>query len=86
LEQPKQPDLGAMLDKLMEKLKKLECDLNERQEINKRRRSEYHQQRQKIRKHREVICHKCQQSGHFAIECANDPPHALASMNQVCDK
>jgi len=33
-----QPDLGIMLNKLMEKLKKLEYDLNERQEINKRSR------------------------------------------------
>jgi len=39
------PDLEAMLDKVMEKLKTLQCNLNERQEMNKRSRPEYHQQR-----------------------------------------
>ena len=43
-----------------------------------------------------MICRKCKQRGHFAIGCANDPPHALPSthptegevfllMSQVCD-
>jgi len=89
-----QTDLGAMLNKLMEKLKKLEYDLNERQEINKRSR-QYHRQRQRKRKHQEVICRKCKQPGHFAIGYAKDAPRALPSpqtegevslpMSQVCD-
>ena len=78
-----QPDLGTMLETLMERLKKLEHDLNERQVLN-RMRKQYHQQRQKKKKkRREVICHKCKQPGHFASGCANTPPHALPSMHQI---
>jgi len=72
-----------MLEMLMERLKKLEHDLNERQVLN-RMRKQYHQQRQKKKKkHREVICHKCKQPEHFASGCANAPPHVLPSMHQI---
>ena len=44
-----QPNLEAMLNTLMEKLKKLEDEINERQ-VTTKMRKQYHQQRQKRRK------------------------------------
>jgi len=58
---------------LMEKLKKLKYELNKRQGAAELRK-QYRQQKQKRkRKHREVICHKCKQLGHYASRCGNIP-------------
>ena len=64
-----QSNLVAMLYTLMEKLQKLENDMNERQVTEKMEKQP--QQRQNKRRHRKVICHKCEHPGHYARGCAN---------------
>ena len=83
-----QPNLVAMLNTLMEKLKNLEDEINERQ-VTTKMRKQYHQQRQKRRKHRAIICYKCEQPGHYASGCANIPPTTCGEVSlpmcQVCN-
>ena len=83
-----QTNLEAMLNTLMEKLKKQEDEINERQ-VTIKMRKQYHHQRQKRRKHRAIICYKCEQPGHYAGGCANIPPTTCGEvslpMSQVCN-
>ena len=76
------------------KLQKLENDMNERRVTEKMEKQP--QQRQNKRRHRKVICHKCEQPGHYSRGCANVPPLVTSTthqaegkvplpMSQVCD-
>ena len=70
------PNLVTMLSVLMERIAQLEYDVKERQ-VADNIRKQYHQLRQKKRKHRGVICHKCKQQGHFVSRFANIPPREI---------
>ena len=81
--------ITVVLEELTEKLEKLEHKMAEREKSHKQKGRLYHQQTQK--QPQEVICHKCNQPGHYARGCASAvaislqaEAEALPLVDQVC--
>ena len=81
--------ITVVLEELTEKLEKLEHKIAEREKSHKQKGRLYHQQTQK--QPQEVICHKCNQPGHYARGCASAVAislqanaEALPLVDQVC--